>query len=77
MVEAIETLQEILGDSRCAADSELVAQAHDLLGFAFLTLGEHESGTALGSNRQTQHRILTSSRYTQGLGPVISRVMPR
>jgi hypothetical protein len=44
MVEAIETLKEVLGDSRCAADSELVAQAHELLGFAFLWLGEHESG---------------------------------
>jgi tetratricopeptide (TPR) repeat protein len=42
----IEILQEILGDSRCAADGEVVAQVQDLLGFAFLELGELESGTA-------------------------------
>jgi hypothetical protein len=46
MVETIEILQGILGDSHCADDSEIVARVHDLLGFAFLTLGKHESGTA-------------------------------
>jgi hypothetical protein len=56
MVEAIETLNELLGDSRCAADSELVAQAHDLLGFAFLTLGKRESGTARLEQAVTAYR---------------------
>jgi hypothetical protein len=56
MVEAIETLNELLGDSRCAADSELVAQAHDLLGFAFLTLGKNESGTARLEQAVTAYR---------------------
>jgi hypothetical protein len=46
MVETIETLQGILGDSHCADDSELVAQVNDLLGFAFLTLGKNETSTA-------------------------------
>src|SRR5262249_16849781 len=46
MVETIEILQGILGDSHCADDSELVARVHDLLGFAFLELGKHETSTA-------------------------------
>jgi hypothetical protein len=46
MVEAIGIFQEVVGDSRCAADSDLIAQVQAQLGFAFLTLGKHESGTA-------------------------------
>ena len=46
MSETIETLQGILGDSHCADDSELVTRVHDLLGYALLTLGKEENGTA-------------------------------
>jgi len=46
MIESIETLQGILGDSHCADDSELVIRVHDLLGYALLTLGKEENGTA-------------------------------
>jgi hypothetical protein len=56
MVETIEILQGILGDSRCADDSELVAQVYDLLGFAFLTLGKDESGTARLEQAVTAYR---------------------
>jgi hypothetical protein len=56
MADTIETLQGILGDSHCADDSELVAQVYDLLGFAFLTLGKEESGTARLEQAVTAYR---------------------
>jgi hypothetical protein len=44
------------GDSRCADDSELVAQVNDLLGFAFLELGKHETSTARLEQAVTAYR---------------------
>jgi tetratricopeptide (TPR) repeat protein len=51
-------------DSRCSGDSDLVAEVQAQLGFAFLTLGERESGTARLEQAVAAYREALKERAT-------------